>query len=59
MPHRIELARNPYFHVWSAAAQPRLPRSDPPGDPEAREQAVQDVIDGRADLIWAGHPQQT
>jgi peptide/nickel transport system substrate-binding protein len=54
---RIELVRNPRFHVWSAAAQPD-------GYPDrvvletgyTNQQAVARVSDGRADLLWLGSP---
>ena len=54
---RIELVRNPRFHMWSAAAQPD-------GYPDrvvletgyTNQQAVARVSDGRADLLWLGSP---
>jgi peptide/nickel transport system substrate-binding protein len=50
---RLELVRNPHFHVWSPAAQPD-------GYPDrivldtgyTEKQAEQRVADGRADVIW-------
>ncbi len=52
---RLELVRNPYFHVWSPAAQPdgypdRIVLRTGYTDQEAETR----VIDGRADLLWLG-----
>jgi peptide/nickel transport system substrate-binding protein len=55
---RLELVRNPYFHVWSQAAQPE-------GYPDrivldtgyTDEEVVARLSDGRADLAWSGPPQ--
>ena len=52
---RLELVRNPHFHVWSPAAQPA-------GYPDrivlktgyTAKQAVAQVADGRADLVFDG-----
>jgi peptide/nickel transport system substrate-binding protein len=54
---RLELVRNPHFHVWSAAAQPA-------GYPDrivletgyTETEAVARVTAGRADLLWSGAP---
>jgi peptide/nickel transport system substrate-binding protein len=55
---RLELVRNPYFHVWSPAAQPagypdRIVVETGYTDQEAEAR----VSAGRADLLWAGVPQ--
>jgi peptide/nickel transport system substrate-binding protein len=55
---RLELVRNPHFHVWSPAAQPY-------GYPDridlqtgfTDEQGVAQVTNGRADMLWFGAPQ--
>ena len=54
---RLELVRNPHFHVWSPAAQPagypdRIVLETGYTDKEAEAQ----VADGRADLLWLGAP---
>ncbi len=54
---RLELVRNPRFHVWSAAAQPdsypdRIVLLTGYDDKEALRQ----ITDGRADLTWAPVP---
>jgi YVTN family beta-propeller protein len=54
---RLELVRNPHFHVWSPAAQPD-------GYPDrifletgyTDKEAVARVTDGRADVLWLDHP---
>jgi peptide/nickel transport system substrate-binding protein len=54
---RLELVRNPHFHVWAPAAQPA-------GYPDrivletgyTTEEAVTRVATGRADLVWGGVP---
>jgi YVTN family beta-propeller protein len=54
---RLELVRNPQFHVWSSAAQPS-------GYPDrivletgyTDQQAEAQVTAGRADLLWKGMP---
>ncbi len=55
---RLELVRNPYFHVWSQAAQPE-------GYPDrivvdagySDEEVVARLSDGRADIAWSRPPQ--
>ena len=55
LPGRLELVRNPHFREWSPAAQPA-------GYPDrivlktgyTAEQAVAQVADGRADLVFDG-----
>jgi YVTN family beta-propeller protein len=52
---RLELVRNPHFHVWAPAAQPD-------GYPDrivletgyTDQEALARVTDGRADLLWSG-----
>jgi peptide/nickel transport system substrate-binding protein len=54
---QLELVRNPYFHVWSPIAQPA-------GYPDridlnfvgSDQEAVTEVADGRADVLWNGAP---
>jgi peptide/nickel transport system substrate-binding protein len=54
---QLELVRNPYFHVWSTAAQPA-------GYPDrivletgySAASAEAQVADGHADLVWGGVP---
>ena len=53
----LRLVRNPFFHEWSRAAQPD-------GYPDridlriagTADQAIRDVVDGRADVLWPAQP---
>jgi YVTN family beta-propeller protein len=53
----LRLVRNPFFHEWSRAAQPA-------GYPDRVElriagtanDAIRDVVDGRADALWLAKP---
>jgi YVTN family beta-propeller protein len=57
-PRRLlRLVRNPYFHEWNRAAQP----AGYPDRIEIRiggtsDDAIRDVVDGKADLVWLGEP---
>ena len=57
-PRRLlRFVRNPYFHEWNRAAQPA-------GYPDridiriggTSDEAIRDVADGKADLLWLGEP---
>ena len=57
-PRRLlRLVRNPYFHEWSRAAQPD-------GYPDRIDiriagtaaDAIRDVVDGKADVVWLSKP---
>jgi YVTN family beta-propeller protein len=53
----LRFVRNPYFHEWNRAAQPA-------GYPDridiriggTSNEAIRDVVDGKADLVWLGEP---
>ena len=53
----LRLVRNPFFHEWSRAAQPA-------GYPDrialrvagTADDAIRDVVDGRADVLWPAQP---
>ena len=53
----VRFVRNPFFHEWSRAAQPA-------GYPDridiriggTSNEAVRDVVDGEADVLWLGEP---
>jgi len=53
----LRLVRNPFFHEWSRAAQPD-------GYPDRidiriagnADDAIRDVVDGRADVVWLSKP---
>lgn len=64
LAHRIRLIRNPYFHEWSAAAQPpgfpdeidfKL-QGDPHGGGTWQAQEVRAVERGHGDLVLEGVP---
>jgi ABC-type transport system substrate-binding protein len=50
-PHRFTLVRNPYFHPWSVAAQPKgyPDRIEWTLEPDS-DRAVHDVVAGKADV---------
>jgi YVTN family beta-propeller protein len=53
----LRFVRNPYFHEWNRAAQPA-------GYPDridlriggTSDEAIRDVVDGRADVLWLAEP---
>ncbi len=53
----LRLVRNPYFHEWNRAAQPA-------GYPDridiriggTSDEAIRDVVDGKADVLWLAEP---
>jgi peptide/nickel transport system substrate-binding protein len=58
IPRRLlRFIRNPFFHEWSRAAQPN-------GYPDridiriagTADQAIRDVVDGKADVVWLSQP---
>jgi peptide/nickel transport system substrate-binding protein len=54
-PGRLELIRNPRFHVWSSAAQPDgYPDRIIVESVSTDQQAITQVTSGRADLLFGG-----
>jgi YVTN family beta-propeller protein len=53
----LRFVRNPYFHEWNRAAQPA-------GYPDridiriggTSDEAIRDVVDGKADILWLAEP---
>jgi peptide/nickel transport system substrate-binding protein len=55
---RLELVRNPHFHVWSSAVQPDgYPNRIVLETGYTKEEIVARLRDGRADIAWSGVPQ--
>jgi peptide/nickel transport system substrate-binding protein len=55
---RLELVRNPYFHVWSQAAQPEgYPNRIVLDTGYSDDEVVARLSDGRADIAWSPPPQ--